>query len=158
MARKFHPLSDRRVVVTRELDVPMPARKTNHLPDPEVPDKPKRRTFTADYKLAIVREAAVCKEPGQIGALLRREGLYDTQLCAWRKLAAAGELTAFTSRQRGRPPQQDAASKELARLQRENARLQERLRKAELIIDVQKKISHLLGIEQPPMSLDEPTA
>lgn len=117
------------------------------VPDPEA--KPQRRTFTADYKLRILEEADAATERGQIGALLRREGLYSSHLDKWRKQRAHGTLTALQPQPRGRKPTRDARDEELARLQRENARLQAQLRKAEIIIDVQKKVSQLLGLTDP---------
>jgi transposase-like protein len=115
-------------------------------PDPEVVPKARRRRFSAEYKLAVLREADVATEPGEIGALLRREGLFSSHLADWRRLREAGQLAGLAPKPRGRKPsaaQRQAA--ELARLQRENARLTERLRQAELIIDAQKKLGELLS-------------
>lgn len=122
---------------------------TNHLADPEVLERPHRRRFTAAYKLRIVQEADAAVEFRQVGALLRREGLYSSQLASWRRSRDAGALTAL-GQPRGRKPA-DPATAELARLQRENAALTHRLAVAEEIIAVQKKVAHLLGIV-----LDEP--
>src|SRR5512146_1050208 len=116
------------------------------VPDPEVVPKAKRRTFTAEYKLRIVQEAEACSEPGQIGALLRREGLYWSHLDKWRKLRARGQLQAGQAPQRGRKSQRDPQAEEVARLQRENQRLRTRLEQAELIIEAQKKLAQLLGL------------
>jgi transposase len=113
-------------------------------PDPEVTDRPKRRTYSADYKLRILREADACG-PGETGALLRREGLYSSNLTEWRRQREAGELDALTPKKRGRKPKHSAEQVELERLRKENARLQEQLRKAELIIAVQKKVAKLFG-------------
>jgi transposase-like protein len=115
------------------------------IPDPEVVPKAKRRQFTAKYKLRIVREADACTEPGQIGSLLRREGLYSSYLSKWRQQREDGQLQAFSSKKRGRKPE-DPSVEELAQLQRENERLRARLEQAEIIIDVQKKLSKLLGL------------
>jgi len=115
------------------------------IPDPEVVPKAKRRQFTAKYKLRIVREADACTEPGQIGSLLRREGLYSSYLFKWRQQREDGQLQALSSRKRGRKPK-DPSVEELAQLQRENERLRARLEQAEIIIDVQKKLSKLLGL------------
>jgi len=115
------------------------------IPDPEVVPKAKRRQFTAKYKLRIVREADVCTEPGQIGSLLRREGLYSSYLSKWRQQREEGQLQALSSKKRGRKPE-DPSVEELAQLQRENERLRARLEQAEIIIDVQKKLSQLLGL------------
>ena len=115
------------------------------IPDPEVVPKAKRRQFTAKYKLRIVREADACTEPGQIGSLLRREGLYSSYLSKWRQQQEEGQLQALSSKKRGRKPE-DPSVEELAQLQRENERLRARLEQAEIIIDVQKKLSKLLGL------------
>lgn len=115
------------------------------IPDPEVLPKAQRRQFTAAYKLRIVEEADACTEPGQIGALLRREGLYSSHLSKWRQLRQQGQLQALSAHKRGRKAQ-DSAVAELAKLRRENKRLRARLEQAEMIIDVQKKLSQLLGL------------
>lgn len=112
-------------------------------PDPEVVERAHRRQFTASYKLRILEEADACK-PGSVGALLRREALYSSHLTAWRRQRDQGLLSAFQSR-RGRPAK-DPAVAELARLRLENERLTHKLVVAETIIDVQKKVSALLGI------------
>jgi transposase-like protein len=110
-----------------------------HEPDPEVLPKAERRQFSADYKLRVLAEADRCSEPGQIGALLRREGLYSSHLSKWRQQRERGAL----GQQRGRKP--DPQTAELKRLQRENERLRSRLERAEHIIEVQKKLAELLG-------------
>jgi len=116
------------------------------VPDPQVPAKATRRRFSAGFKLRVLREADACKEPGETGALLRRHGLYSSHLTAWRKereRAAEERL----SRKRGRKPaQRNPLAKRVGELERENRRLEEKLRKAEIIIDVQKKVSTLLGV------------
>jgi transposase len=119
------------------------------LTDPEVLERPHRRRFTAAYKLQVVQEADAAIEFKQVGALLRREGLYSSQLAAWRRLRDAGALSAL-GQARGRKPAAPADA-EVARLQRENAQLTHRLAVAEEIIAVQKKVSSLLGIvmEEP---------
>jgi transposase-like protein len=117
------------------------------VPDPEVRDRPRRRTFTAAYKLDILREADACNEPGEIGTLLRREGLYSSHLSEWRRKREVGELQALESKKRGRKPKRrDPLAAEVARLERDKARLEEELRKARIIIDVQKKLSEMLGL------------
>ena len=126
----------------RRAPVPSPS----DLPDPEVPARPKARTFTAEYKLRILAEADAATEPGQIGAMLRREGLYSSLLDRWRKQRARGSLAALQPQPRGRTATRDARDDEIARLKRENARLQAHLQKAETIIAVQKKVSQLLGL------------
>ena len=122
-------------------------------PDPEVVPKATRRRFSASEKLRILHEADGCTQPGQIGALLRREGLYSSQLAKWRRLRALGQLQALTPQQRGPTPVTDPVAEELATLRRENARLQAHLTRAETIIEVQKKVSQRLGL---PLSLETP--
>jgi transposase len=119
-------------------------------PDPEVPVKKPRRKFTAKYKLQILQEADLCTEPGQRGALLRREGLYSSNLTTWRRQKDEGLLDALSPKKRGRKEKEkNPLAKKVTELERENERLRKRLKKAETIIDVQKKISEILGIEQP---------
>jgi transposase-like protein len=115
--------------------------------DPEVSSKAKRRTFTAKYKLRILQEVDSCTEKGEIGALLRREGLYSSNITAWRKQREAGELQALRPRKRGRKSKQvNPLEKEMSKLQRENERLRKKLKQAETIIEFQKKVSEVLGI------------
>jgi transposase len=115
-------------------------------PNPEVVAKPKRRRFTAEYKQRILAEADTAKaEPGAIGALLRREGLYSSHLVDWRRDRAAGIRQALTPQQRGPKSTRNPLVEENAQLRRENQRLTDHLRKAELVIDVQKKVAALLG-------------
>ena len=121
------------------------------IPDPAVPEKPVRRRFTAEYKLRILREADRCTQPGQLGALLRREGLYSSHLTAWRQQRDKGTLAGLTPKRRGRKPNPDAALvAENERLRRQTERLAEKLRQAEAIMDIQKKLSEILGIPLPP--------
>ena len=114
-------------------------------PDPEVVPRAERRQFSGQYKLRILEEVDRCTERGQIGALLRREGLYSSHLSKWRQQRAAGQLQALSAQKRGRKAQ-EVGAEEFARLQRENERLRARLEQAEMIIDVQKKLSRLLGL------------
>lgn len=115
-------------------------------PDPEVVEKPKRRRFTAEYKLRVLREADACTA-GELGALLRREGLYSSNLTAWRRQRAKGELAALSPKQRGRKAKSsDAKTKRLAELEQENQRLLQRLKQAEAVIEVQKKVAALLNL------------
>lgn len=119
--------------------------RTIGLPNPEVLPKAKRRTFTAGYKSWVLEEADRCrKQPGQLGKLLRREGLYSSHLTTWRRQREAGELAGLTPRKRGRKVNKESA--EIGRLQRENRRLERQLEQAELIIEAQKKLSEILGI------------
>jgi transposase len=118
--------------------------------DPEVPERPVRRRFLAEYKLQILRQADGCDESGQLGELLRREGLYSSHLSTWRQQREQGTLDALTPKKRGRKPRDhDPLIEENRRLQRVNQRLVERLRQAEVIIDVQKKVAEILGIPLP---------
>jgi transposase-like protein len=115
-------------------------------PDPEVAEKPVRRTFPAEYKRRILREADTCAD-GELGSMLRREGLYFSHLTTWRRQREQGELDALGPKKRGRKgKERNPLAKRVAELERENRRLQKRLEKAEVIIDVQKKIAGLLGI------------
>lgn len=113
-------------------------------PDPEVAPRAKRHTYTATYKRRILQEADGCNQPGQIGALLRREGLYSSHLNTWRRQRAAGELEGLTDKKRGRKAKQDAKDAEIGVLRRENERLQAQLEQAELIIAAQKKLTQAL--------------
>ena len=122
------------------------------VPDPEVVPRAKRRQFSAKYKLRILTEADQCTQQGEIGALLRREGLYSSHLTTWRRQRDQEQLDGLTPKKRGRKPDPQAA--ELARLQRENEQLKARLEQAETIIEVQKKLSQMLGL--PPAEKDEP--
>jgi transposase len=122
------------------------------IPDPAVAEKPVRRRFTAEYKLRILGEADRCVEPGQLGALLRREGLYSSHLTTWRKHRDEGTLAGLAPKRRGRKANPDAPLiAENERLKRETQRLTARLRQAETIIEVQKKLSEILGIPLPPI-------
>ena len=126
-----------------------PAHLVNSTPDPEVPEKKPRRKFTAKYKLRILAQADACTQAGQLGALLRREGLYSSNLTTWRQQRAQGILQAMSPKKRGRKRKQtNPLAKQIAQLEKENRRLQDKLKKAETIIEVQKKISEILGINQ----------
>ena len=115
--------------------------------DAEVPEKATRRRFEAAYKLRILEEADRSTGPGELGELLRREGLYSSHLTTWRRQRDEGSLAGLEPKRRGRKPKRkDPLAKELDKLRRENQRLAERLRQAEMIIDVQKKVSEMLGI------------
>jgi len=121
--------------------------------DSEVSEKARRRRFSAEYKLRVLQEADACSEPGEIGALLRREGLYSSHLGVWRRQRDEGTLQGLSPRKRGRKAKpKNPLLKKVAELERENARLKSRLMQAETIIDVQKKVSQILGI---PLN-DEP--
>jgi transposase len=124
------------------------------VPDPEVVPRAERRQFGGAYKLRILEEVDRCTERGQIGALLRREGLYSSHLSKWRRQRAAGQLQALSPQKRGRKAQ-EVEAEGLVRLQRENERLRARLEQAEMIIDVQKKLSRLLGLPVENPETDE---
>jgi transposase len=130
----------------------------HQVPDPEVIQKAQRRRFNAAYKLRILQEVEQeCTERGQIGALLRREGLYSSHLSKWRQQRDRGQLAGLAGQPRGRKPP-DVAIAELAALQRENDRLRTQLAQAEIILEVQKKLSQLLGLTPPPTASDEVTS
>jgi len=124
-------------------------------PDPEVAvtEKPKRRRFSAEYRLRIVREADSCTEPGEIGALLRREGLYSSLLTAWRRQRDAGALAGLEPKKRG--PKSKAVDPRVKRLEREVSRLNRKLEQAETIIDIQKTVAGILGIPLKTSEHDE---
>ena len=117
-------------------------------PNPEVVERPHRRQFTAAYKLQILDEADGCRMPGQLGAVLRREGLYSSHLRDWRRQRTQGTLSTLAPHRRGRPatPPHEI---ELTRLRHENDRLSRQLAAAEAIVEIQKKVSALLGLTQP---------
>ena len=128
---------------------------TTSPPDPEVAEKPVRRRFTAKYKLDILNQADSCTKPGSLAALLRHEGLYASNLNTWRRQRDEGSLAALTPKQRGRKAlKPDPMAVENERLRKENTRLAKRHKQAGLIIDVQKKVSQILGItlDSPPES------
>jgi transposase-like protein len=120
-------------------------------PDPEVPAKARRRRFTAAEKLRILREADRCTGHGELGALLRREGLYSSHLSQWRQQRTRGELKALAPRKRGPGPKISPEQKRIAELERKVKRLEHELEVSHTIIDVQKKVAALLGnsIETP---------
>ena len=124
------------------------------LPNTEVVAKAKRRRFTAAEKIRILREVDACQGTGEIGALLRREGIYSSYLTTWRKQRESRELEGLAPKKRGPKPNPDAI--ELAKLRREHERLKERMRQAELIIDVQKKVARMLGATLDAPDLDDP--
>ncbi len=123
------------------------------VPDPEVPEKARRRRFNAEYKLRILKKADACKL-GEVGALLRREGLYWSNLQKWRDQRKNGTLKGLTPKKRGpkRPPA-NPLQPEMKKLERENRQLKRKLQRAEIMLDIQKKASELLGI--PLATLEE---
>ena len=114
------------------------------VPDPEVVAKAKRRRFSAEYRLKILRQADACKAPGELGALLRREGLYSSLLSTWRRQREQGALAELRARRRG--PKPKTVDPRVKELEKQNARLQRKLKQAEMIIEVQKKVHEILGI------------
>ena len=118
----------------------------NETPDPQVKPKTARRSFTNAYKLSILEQADQCRSRGEVGALLRREGLYSSHLSNWRGLRRHGALQANTNNKRGPQPNLEPAQRrELEQLRQRNAKLEHELDKARTIIDVQKKLSSLLA-------------
>jgi len=117
----------------------------------EVSAKAQRRRFTAEYKRKVLQEADGCTKTGELAALLRREGLYSSHVMTWRRQRERGELAGLAPKKRGpkaRPV--DERDREIADLKRQLARAEARLEKAEIIIEVQKKLGRLLGVEMPP--------
>ena len=144
---------DRSAAVGKTVAVPPPPPPR---PDPEVVATAKRRTFTADYKQRILAEAdAASAQPGAIGALLRREGLYSSHLVTWRRERQAGILKGLSPQRRGPKSKRSPMEEENQKLRRENQRLTEELRKAEIVIDVQKKVGALLGWPLPKADPEE---
>ena len=111
--------------------------------------KPKRRVFTVEYKRRILEETDAAQQTGEVGAILRREGLYSSHLTTWRREREEG-LKAALGRRGGRKPTRTPAHKRVEQLEREKARLERRLEQAELIIEVQKKVASMLGMTLPP--------
>ncbi|MBF0116783.1 MAG: transposase [Magnetococcales bacterium] len=129
-----------------ELVVPIKER-----PDPEVVEKARRRTFSAEYKRRILEKADRCTESGEIGSLLRREGLHSSHLTKWRQQRDEGVLTGLAPRRRGpRKEEINPLAQKVAAQEREIERLRKKLERAEVIIEFQKKTSELLGIALTP--------
>jgi transposase-like protein len=117
------------------------------VPDPEVKATKPRRRFTAKYKLGILAEIDACTSKGQIGAILRREGLYSSNLTTWRRQREEGILNGLSPRKRGRKAKEiNPLAKRVAELERENRKLDKKLKQAEIIIEFQKKISQMLNL------------
>jgi transposase len=133
----------------RATGVPSSSETAATRPDPEVPEKIPRRRFTTAYKLRMLKEYDACTVPGEIGAFLRREGLYHSNINTWLRQRDTGVLQGLKPKKRGRKKKDvNPLAKENARLERENKKLSNKLKQAEIIIDVQKKISEILGISQ----------
>jgi len=112
----------------------------------QVTAKPRRRTYPAEYKRRILKEADACTTPGAVGALLRREGLYSSNLVEWRRARARGELAALTPKKRGRKPRPgDPRDRKIAELERQLARMTARAERAEALVELQKKLAVVLG-------------
>ena len=122
-------------------------------PDPEVPAKVERRRFPPAYRLRILKEVDACKRPGEVGALLRREGLYSSLLTNWRRQREAGALQAMRGRRRGPTPR--PVDPRVKQLEAENRRLQRKLQRAETIITLQKTVAEILRIPLKPLDIDE---
>ena len=119
--------------------------------DVQVVAKARRRTYTAEYKRRLLREADACATPGAVGALLRREGLYSSHLVMWRRARERGELTALTPKPRGRKPTPvDPRDRKLAELERQLTQMTGRAQRAEALVDAQKNLAALL--ERPGAS------
>ncbi len=122
--------------------------------DPEVPAKARRRQFPAEYKRRVLREADAARDTGEIGALLRREGLYSSHLATWRRARARGELAGLSPKRRGRKEKAvNPLAKRVVELERDKRRLERRLKQAELLLEIQKKASQLL--EMPLASRED---
>jgi transposase-like protein len=120
------------------------------VPEVEVTGKAERRRFSAEYKRKILKAADACRLPGELGELLRREGLYSSNLAAWRAARERGELTGLTPKRRGpKPAVKDARDRRIVELERETRKWQARAERAEALVDLQKKVSELLGITLP---------
>ena len=131
----------------RVLSTEAGVRSTSASAETEVTERPVRRKFGAEYKLMILREADACTKPGEIGALLRREGLYSSHLTTWRRQRDEGALARLTPVKRGpKARQTDARDVRIRELEKENEKLKKKMKQAEIIIEFQKKASEILGI------------
>jgi transposase len=143
-----------RSTVAGKTVAPHPA--TPPRPNPEVVADARRRSFTGEYKQRILAEAdSAAAQPGAIGALLRREGLYSSHLSTWRRERQAGILKGLTPLKRGPKSKRNPQEEEMLKLRRENQHLMEELRKAAIVIDVQKKVGALLGWPLPKADPEE---
>jgi transposase len=126
---------------------------SRRLSGPEVLERARRRSHSAEYKLQVLQQADACKNSGEIGALLRREGLYSSHLASWRRQRREGSLQALSNRRgrKSKSPEQLEAEK----LRRENAQLRRRLERAEFLIEIQKKASEILGMKLPEIPSDD---
>ena len=119
-------------------------------PEVEVTGKAERRRFSAEYKSKILKEADACRLPGELGALLRREGLYSSNLTAWRAARARGEIAGLVPKKRGpKAVVKDTRDRQIAELERETRKWKARAERAEALVDLQKKVSEILGLSLP---------
>lgn len=126
------------------------------LPDPQITEKAPRRAHSAKFKLQLLQEADLCSTPGEIGALLRREGLYSSQLAKWRRLREKGQLSALSSEKRGPKPEPvEQTSAENVLLRKQVLRLEKQLHQANLLLDLQKKVAQILNFSQDQSANDE---
>ena len=132
-----------------------PTTSRSPVPDSEVIARPRRRTFTAEYKRSVLDQADAAQDSGSIGALLRREGLYSSHLTTWKRQRQRGEIDALTPQKRGPKVVVSPLVKQNRQLQAANARLTKKLQNAELIIEIQKKVAALLGNPIPNIQIDE---
>lgn len=123
------------------------------VPDPAVSEKAQRRQFTTEYKLQIIREADACKRPGELGALLRREGLYSSYLVTWRQQRDRAAQAGIVASKRG--PKAKVVDPRVKQLERENANLKRRIRRMDLLLEIQKKASEILEIPLSHLNEDE---
>lgn len=127
-------------------------------PDPEVSERPRRRRYTTEYKLSILAEADAASAPGEIAALLRREGLYSSLLSVWRRQREEGALDAPSARKRGRRTKPvNPLTRRVQELEREKRELQRQLEQARAVIGIQKKLSEILAPQSPAQTADEST-
>ena len=132
-----------------------PTTSRSPVPDSEVIARPRRRTFTAEYKRSVLDQADAAQDSGTIGALLRREGLYSSHLTTWKRQRQKGEIDALTPQKRGPKVVVSPLVKQNRALLADVARLTKKLKNAELIIEVQKKVATLLGNPIPNIQIDE---
>ncbi len=128
------------------------------IPDPEVTARPQRRRFTAEYKRSILDQTEAAQDAGAVGALLRREGLYSSHLTHWKRQRQQRDLDALAPKKRGPKVTLSPLVAENRKLQAANVRLAKKLKNAELIIEVQKKVAALLGNPIPTIRIDEENA
>ena len=120
------------------------------IPEVEVLEKAARRRFSAEYKRKVIKEADACVRPGELGALLRREGLYSSHLSTWRAARERGEIAGLAPKKRGPAPREkNPLALKVAVLERESRRWQARAERAEALVELQKKVSEILGMPFP---------